>query len=861
MARRGRAACHSELGELEYLDFDITIKPTDGSDYEVSVRSPGGQSDFPMHFPFDDQTLRAQLEALEVALLRSRVKSRRVVSREEQTVEGFGRALFAALIGKVSDLYKLSQQRAGEDKGLRVVLHINDPRLAAVPWEFLYDPEQREYVCLSRHTPIVRYPDQAAPVNPISVRPPLRILGMAVSPKGLPKLDLQREKKRMEDAVRPLAGLVELKWLQGQTSQDLQNAISAGPWHVFHFIGHGEYSAETDEGCVILADEEGGPERLNALNLARVLQHRPLKMVVLNACEGAKGGGKDMLSSTASPLLLKGVQAVLAMQYEISDDAAVEFSRSFYGALCRGVPIEEALSEARISIAIGNSVEWGTPVLHLRAESGRLFDINLGGERLTTMLTQARAHLAEGDWASAIAHLQVIAAADPSNATAAAELERASARQQLDLLYENGKARFEAGRFKSAQRLFQQVRAKEGNYRDTEELLRRVEEKLNERRATLLLRKAEDCINLGQLDGAAENLTAALELRPDHEAVSARLEFVRKRQELAACYESGVRHRAEGRTVEALASFRQAQLIDPGYKDLSTIVAEMEAVEARRFSGRLKAFRTWFVAARRRVQVAMVAAFALVLGASVYGGILLKRYVWPSPYMRAFPEPFMKTTDGSPDAKIWTYPSHHWSIVPGRDNDPDDMALLVTGTGTGIAHGKVFGDFEAEFTVQHLSGTRAAWMLRAWPDWRGGYCGYYFELIKESDNLVLKSETRRCFLGTVSLDTGQPDSQTIGIKTYGQRPDDNIYVKVTAHGNKFSYRFSLQSTNSTDQRVDTQDEYPLELVDDNNYFTSGLFGLVGVSDDSRILYEYLLITPLAGSNSTPTPAHTDESGR
>jgi hypothetical protein len=139
---------------LEYLDFDITIKPTDESDYEVSVRSPGGQRDFPMHFPFDDQALRAQLEALEVALLRSRVKSRRVVSREEQTVEGFGRALFEALIGKVSDLYKLSRQRAGEDKGLRVVLHINDPRLAAVPWEFLYDPEQREYVCLSRHTPL-----------------------------------------------------------------------------------------------------------------------------------------------------------------------------------------------------------------------------------------------------------------------------------------------------------------------------------------------------------------------------------------------------------------------------------------------------------------------------------------------------------------------------------------------------------------------------------------------------------------------------------------------------------------------------------------------------------------------------------
>lgn len=825
---------------MEYLDFDITIKPTDGSDYEVSVRSPGGQRDFPMHFPFDDQALRAQLEALEVALLRSRAKSRRVVSREEQTVEGFGRALFGALIGKVSDLYKLSHQQAGEDKGLRVVLHINDPRLAAVPWEFLYDPEQREYVCLSRHTPIVRYPDQASPVNPISVRPPLRILGMAVSPKGLPRLDLEREKKRMEDAVRPLARLVELKWLQGQTSQDLQNAISSGTWHVFHFIGHGEYSEETDEGCVILADEEGRPERLNALNLARVLQHKPLKMVVLNACEGARGGGKDALSSTASPLLLRGVQAVLAMQYEIGDDAAIEFSRAFYGAICRGVPIEEALAEARISIAIGNSVEWGTPVLHLRAESGRLFDINLGGERLAAMLTQARAHIAEGDWASAIANLQVIVAADPANAAAAAELERASARQQLDLLYEEGRSRFEAGRVKSALKLLQQVQAKEGNYRDTEELLRRAEEKLNERRAAMLLRKAEDCINLGQLDGAAENLTAALELRPGHEAVSARLDFVRKRQEVAALYESGVRHRAAGRTPEALGDLRRAQLIDPGYKDLSAVVAAMDAEEARRIRGRIKAFLNWFVAARRRVQVATVAAFALALVATVYGGILLKRYIWPPLYTRPFSDPFTATADNRPDTSVWDYPRGLWTLEPGRDG-VRNRALQVTKTGNGFVKGKVFGDFNAEFSVQYKSGTRAAWLLRAWPDGSGGYYGYYFELVKTDDRFILKSEVRRRFFGSMPLDSGQ----LVGIKEYGAQPDDNILVKVEAKGNKFSYDFSLQSTDPYDERPDTNGGFPIHVEDENSYYSEGLFGLAGTDDESQVLYESVSVIPTA----------------
>jgi hypothetical protein len=65
------------------------------------------------------------------------------------------------------------------------------------------------------------------------------------------------------------------------------------------------------------------------------------------------------------------------MQYEITDDAAIEFSRDFYEALAGGIAVDEALAEARkgVALAIPGTLEWGTPVLFMRTSDGILFDI------------------------------------------------------------------------------------------------------------------------------------------------------------------------------------------------------------------------------------------------------------------------------------------------------------------------------------------------------------------------------------------------------------------------------------------------------------------------------------------------------
>ncbi len=367
---------------MQYLNFDVEIGLGNGREYSVAIRSQAGDTRVTMRFPFDELALRDTLKDLQIALLRASGLRRQVLLPEAQTVQGFGQRLFEALIaGEVRGLYDVSRREAAQQgMGVRLRLRVLAPELAALPWEYLYDARLGTYVCLSRNTPLVRYPEVAQPILPLKVQPPLRILGMVASPSDFDPLDIERERRRMQEALGGLErdGLVKLTWLEGQTWRDLQRAMLRGPWHIFHFIGHGGFNPRADEGVLALADDQGRSHLLNATQIGILLaDHSSLRLVLLNACEGARGGERDLFSSTSATLARRGIPAVLAMQYEITDQAAIEFTRAFYETLAGGNPVDEAVSEARkaIELGIANTLEWGTPVLSLRAPDGVLFDL------------------------------------------------------------------------------------------------------------------------------------------------------------------------------------------------------------------------------------------------------------------------------------------------------------------------------------------------------------------------------------------------------------------------------------------------------------------------------------------------------
>ena len=68
------------------------------------------------------------------------------------------------------------------------------------------------------------------------------------------------------------------------------------------------------------------------------------------------------------------------MQFEITDRAAIVFAQRVLLGAGRRLPVDAAVTQARLAVfANDNDVEWGTPVLYLRVEDGRMFDIANAG--------------------------------------------------------------------------------------------------------------------------------------------------------------------------------------------------------------------------------------------------------------------------------------------------------------------------------------------------------------------------------------------------------------------------------------------------------------------------------------------------
>jgi hypothetical protein len=367
-------------GIPDYEELKLRIQPGPGGGYGVlAFAADGSTAQGTFTKPFSDAELDNFI--LRVGLPRRSVRAFRSSQMEE--AKRFGSELFDALVcGDVREVY-LGARRASDahHRGLRVTLYLTGvPELMEIPWEFLY--ERRSFLSQSVYTPLVRSLDLKDVRPPVKVGLPIRVLGMVSRPSGFDNLDVDAERGKLETALRPAidAGLVELQWLSAATLSELERTLGApGQVHVFHYIGHGAYDQRIEGGILVLENRHGQPHEVTGEELGALLQdERSLRLAVLNSGEGARTSHVDPFSGVASSLVHYGVPAVIGMQFEITDDAAITFADRLYTAVAQGFPVDAALAQARKAIfAAGNDVEFGTPVLFLRAADARLFDVDV----------------------------------------------------------------------------------------------------------------------------------------------------------------------------------------------------------------------------------------------------------------------------------------------------------------------------------------------------------------------------------------------------------------------------------------------------------------------------------------------------
>ena len=359
---------------IKYLDFDLLIERSVDRYRARVLDSPAGEASIEFAPPFSE----SEVDAFFVQI----GQTRSFETQQTRQIQQFGQSLFEAVFsGPVRDRLRLSLGEANvQGAGLRIRLRLADtPELGNLPWEFIYDPGQNRFLALSVDTPVVRYLETQQLAQPFAVQPPLRILAMICGPKDFPRLDVDREWENLQASLKDLQGwnLVDLHRLSPPTLSALQQQLRRGQYHIFHFVGHGIFSKTDQDGFLLLENELGEGHRLSGRDLGTLLHdERSLRLVVLNACEGARSALNDQFAGTAQSLIQQGIPAVIAMQFRITDKASITLAHEFYGALADGYPVDAALTEARKAIKTeGNDLEWGTPVLYMRSPDGQIFDV------------------------------------------------------------------------------------------------------------------------------------------------------------------------------------------------------------------------------------------------------------------------------------------------------------------------------------------------------------------------------------------------------------------------------------------------------------------------------------------------------
>jgi hypothetical protein len=320
-----------------------------------------------------------QLQSFLFRVGRPRRVNRRAGPSITEETKKFGgeltRFLFPDRIWACFERSKFSANSRG--RGLRVQIRLTDvPELCDLPWEFLYHDDV-EFLALSAQTPVVRYLDTRQPSVPLSLQHPLRILVLISGPRDLPRLDVDREWSKLREAVSDIEakGLVSIQRLDTPRLSRLNRRLRTEQFHILHFIGHGDFDDDTGSGQLFFEDDQGRSSPVSATQVATALRdHQSLKLVILNACEGARSSRTDPFAGTAQTLIHAGLPAVIAMQFEVTDNAAIMFSSELYTSIALGDSVDRSVSEARKAIYLdGNELEWATPVLYLRSPDSRIF--------------------------------------------------------------------------------------------------------------------------------------------------------------------------------------------------------------------------------------------------------------------------------------------------------------------------------------------------------------------------------------------------------------------------------------------------------------------------------------------------------
>ncbi|MCC6318066.1 MAG: CHAT domain-containing protein [Gemmatimonadaceae bacterium] len=262
--------------------------------------------------------------------------------------ERVGALLFRLLDQPAISVAWKAQRDAGWGKkatgeSLRTILTFEPSVLRDLPWE-LVNHKQR-YFFTEAHGPWYRG-TEAVVVGPPIARPVKVLLVIGCQPTDK-KIRWREEVQAILDVTCPRRTLFDVEVLEQPSVARLTADLATYRPDVLHFVGHGiDGDHETTAGLEIWS--EGVARTWTAREMFQLLSPAPPRLAFVNACRTAEFVGERGGWRVASALRDAGVPAVIGMQGDVLGDAAALLSRRIYEQLASGVPIDAAVSQARL---------------------------------------------------------------------------------------------------------------------------------------------------------------------------------------------------------------------------------------------------------------------------------------------------------------------------------------------------------------------------------------------------------------------------------------------------------------------------------------------------------------------------------
>ena len=350
----------------------VTTLTAGGAPGEVQVELQGGRAELAYSRSLNLEGLQAVDDQL------------RRDAASGSALPELGSALMEGLFSPEA-LTELKAQGLGR-RGVRLRLRMHGlPQVAALPWEFLREPDAGAALAVGSHVAVVRDLSQDGGDPARTVRPPLRVLIAWANPADRAQLlDIGDEVNAIRDALRPQAGKrgAEVVEAGHATIEAFVSRVQEG-FDLVHFIGHGGLSGGA--GALYLEDAGGfavtfpQSEAVALLGGPAQTDLKRPNLVVLNACRTADAARAEGLLSLAAALVEEGgLPAAIGMGYPISTHSAVLFSRAFYQTLVRHGQVDHAVTAGREALVaqVGADLrDWGVPRLYSRVSEGVILEL------------------------------------------------------------------------------------------------------------------------------------------------------------------------------------------------------------------------------------------------------------------------------------------------------------------------------------------------------------------------------------------------------------------------------------------------------------------------------------------------------